>query len=200
MHNAQGHKKASEPGRGNIVSPTNPEHIAELKRPNPFYETLPAPEVWHRRMPPYFPFGETPYMEAVLSKQIDEDLKRGKLASASVVPPSESTDSSNAGLEGDAEGSRRKSSSQSWLAGLRSSATSAISSMLGSKPQPEKKTYPSAWDLPVATEEEVNMVGELMRTQQRVGSGSVRRRSSGTSRASSQTLMSGGLGALDGAH
>ena len=77
LQGMQGHVEASEPGRGSIVSPSNPEHIAALDRPNPFYETLPAPEVWHRRMPPYFPFGETPYMEAVMSEQIDNDLKRG---------------------------------------------------------------------------------------------------------------------------
>lgn len=75
----RGHVEDSEPGRGSIISPTNPENIAALNRPNPFYETLPAPEVWHRRMPPYFPFGETPYMEGVMSRQIDEDLKRGTL-------------------------------------------------------------------------------------------------------------------------
>ena len=79
LQGVQGHVEASELGRGSIVSPTNTEHIAALDRPNPFYETLPAAEVWHRRMPPYFPFGETPYMETVMSEQIDADLKRGEL-------------------------------------------------------------------------------------------------------------------------
>jgi hypothetical protein len=52
--------------------------IESLNKPNPFHETLPAPEIWHRRMPPYFPFGETPFMEREISRQIEEDLARGK--------------------------------------------------------------------------------------------------------------------------
>jgi hypothetical protein len=52
--------------------------IETIGKPNPFHETLPAPEVWHMRMPPYFPFGETPYMEREISRQIDEDLNRGE--------------------------------------------------------------------------------------------------------------------------
>jgi len=69
----------NEPGRGEIISPTNPQTIPSLSnKPNPFHETLPAPEIWHRRMPPYFPFGETPFMEREISRQIEEDLARGK--------------------------------------------------------------------------------------------------------------------------
>lgn len=66
--------------RGKIVSPTNPATITALNKPNPFHETLPAPEVWHRRMPPFFTFGETPYMQRVVSDQIQEDLDRSKKA------------------------------------------------------------------------------------------------------------------------
>jgi hypothetical protein len=68
----------SHSDRGIIISPTNPQMIESLGKPNPFHETLPAPETWHRRMPPNFPFGETPYMEREISRQIDEDLNRGK--------------------------------------------------------------------------------------------------------------------------
>lgn len=64
--------------RGEIVSPTNPVMISALNKCNPFHETLPAPEVWHRRMPPYFNFGETPYMQSLVSQQIQEDLDRSK--------------------------------------------------------------------------------------------------------------------------
>ena len=64
--------------RGDIVSPTNPPMIAALNKRNPFHETLPAPEVWHRRMAPYFTFGETPYMQRLASDQIQEDLDRSK--------------------------------------------------------------------------------------------------------------------------
>jgi hypothetical protein len=64
--------------RGKIVSPTNPAIIAELKQANRFHETLPAPEVWHRRMRPYFTFGETPYMQQLASDQIQEDLNKSE--------------------------------------------------------------------------------------------------------------------------
>lgn len=64
-------------GRGKIISPTNPPMVEELNKRNTFHETLPAPELWHRNMPPYFPFGETPFMEQEISRQIDEDLRRG---------------------------------------------------------------------------------------------------------------------------
>jgi hypothetical protein len=64
--------------RGKIVSPTNPAMITELKQANRFHETLPAPEVWHRRMPPYFTFGETPYMQQLASDQIQDDLNRSE--------------------------------------------------------------------------------------------------------------------------
>ncbi|CAK1354248.1 unnamed protein product [Cercospora beticola] len=74
--------------RGKIVSSTNPPLINIVidqdahgndivqERVNPFFETLPGPEVWHRNMPPYFSFGETKYMEQVISDQINRDLNR----------------------------------------------------------------------------------------------------------------------------
>ncbi|KAK3711717.1 hypothetical protein LTR37_009494 [Vermiconidia calcicola] len=71
--------QASGPHRGTVRSVTNPEFIPDTNnKKNPFFETMPAPEVWHRRMPPYLPFGETPFMEAELSKQINKDLSKGK--------------------------------------------------------------------------------------------------------------------------
>lgn len=50
----------SAEGRGTVVSHTNPERIRVMGtiKPNPFYETMPAPETWHRRMPAFFPFGK----------------------------------------------------------------------------------------------------------------------------------------------
>lgn len=67
----------SEPGRGAIHSVTNPEFIEGTNRKNPFFETMPGPEVWHRRMPPFFPFGETPFIEQEMSRQISADLAKG---------------------------------------------------------------------------------------------------------------------------
>jgi hypothetical protein len=39
---------------------------------------LPHPEVWHRKEAARFPYGETPHMEQVMSRQIVADLARGK--------------------------------------------------------------------------------------------------------------------------
>lgn len=76
--------------RGTITSSTNPPLINIVidqdthgndivqERVNPFFETLPGPEVWHRNMPPYFSFGETKYMEQVISDQINRDLNRSE--------------------------------------------------------------------------------------------------------------------------
>jgi hypothetical protein len=64
--------------RGEIISPTNPVTIPVLNASNRFFETLPAPEVWHRRMAPYFTFGETPAMQKLASDQIRDDLQRSK--------------------------------------------------------------------------------------------------------------------------
>jgi hypothetical protein len=36
-------------------------------------------------MPPYFPFGETPFMEREISRQIEEDLARGRSLASSFV-------------------------------------------------------------------------------------------------------------------
>lgn len=67
-------REPSAPKRGPVHSSTNPQTIPETTKKNPFFESMPAPEVWHRRMPPYFSFGETPYMERVISNQINADL------------------------------------------------------------------------------------------------------------------------------
>lgn len=62
-----------------VHSSTNPQFIPNdpKQRPNPFFETMPAAEIWHQRMPSFFPFGETPYLERVKSQQIEEDLAYG---------------------------------------------------------------------------------------------------------------------------
>jgi hypothetical protein len=46
--------------------------------PVPKLPELPHPEVWHRKEAARFPYGETPYMEQVMSRQITADLARGK--------------------------------------------------------------------------------------------------------------------------
>lgn len=68
--------------------------------------------------------------------------------------------------------------------------------MLGSKPQPEKKSYPSPWDLPMSKDEDVDHVARVTRTQEV----RARRWSSDGARRSDEAFMSGGLGDLDGAH
>lgn len=74
--------------RGNMISSTNPGIISIMvddhaqDRINPFFETLPGPEIWYRNMPPFFNFGETKFMEQQISDQINEDLARGKVISS----------------------------------------------------------------------------------------------------------------------
>ncbi|KAK8195902.1 hypothetical protein M8818_007053 [Zalaria obscura] len=53
------------------------EEEEEEVEEDPFYEPLPGKETWYRRMPTAFPFGETPFMEAWISRKMDADLKRG---------------------------------------------------------------------------------------------------------------------------
>ena len=50
----------SAAGHGTVRSKTNDYSIGgdPIQKINPFFEPLPAQEVWHRRMPPFFPFGE----------------------------------------------------------------------------------------------------------------------------------------------
>ncbi|KXS99245.1 hypothetical protein AC579_3920 [Pseudocercospora musae] len=87
LENGQGVWPKADQRRGDVVPPIQKDwvEVSDLKEPtkepqdreNPFFQTMPAEEIWHRRMPPYFPFGETPYMEKVMSDQINEDLARG---------------------------------------------------------------------------------------------------------------------------
>ncbi|EME87285.1 uncharacterized protein MYCFIDRAFT_169142 [Pseudocercospora fijiensis CIRAD86] len=88
LENGQTVWPQSDKGRGDVVPPIQKDwvEVNDLKEPhkgpqdreNPFFQTMPAAEIWHRRMPPYFPFGETPYMEKVMSDQINADLARSK--------------------------------------------------------------------------------------------------------------------------
>jgi hypothetical protein len=80
----------SAPDRGAVRSVTNPEYIPGMGKKNPFFETMPAPEVWHRRMPAFFPFGETPFMERVMSRQISKDLSKGEWNHKTYTRPNQS--------------------------------------------------------------------------------------------------------------
>ncbi|KAK6430911.1 hypothetical protein LTR95_012933 [Oleoguttula sp. CCFEE 5521] len=126
--------------RGKVESCTNLEFISDEKgKHNPFFETLPAPEVWHRRMPPYFPFGETPLMEAYVSKQIDEDLQRG-------VAHDEEVQNKNRSVVG-----------RVFNAGQKA-ATSVVSMVWK---RSEDRRYPPAWSLPEVNDEEIAVFARL---------------------------------------
>jgi hypothetical protein len=90
---------AMDPHRGPVISTTNPPFIPGTNKPNPFFEPMPAPEVWHRRMPAFFSFGETPYMGQVMSDQINEDLARSK--SCLLLPPFSNKQANNTVLDHD---------------------------------------------------------------------------------------------------
>lgn len=74
---------SAEEGRGKVVPLSNPEYIPDKNghpsdKKNPFFKKMPEPEIWHRNMPPFFPFGETPFMERVKSIEISTDLARSE--------------------------------------------------------------------------------------------------------------------------
>ncbi|KAK4547053.1 hypothetical protein LTR36_001274 [Oleoguttula mirabilis] len=169
--------EASAPDRGIVRSSTNPQYIPGTEKDNPFFETMPAPEVWHRRMPPYFPFGETPFMENALSKQINEDLARGK------------------------EDAVEK---KGIIGGLRDAAADLgrrISGVFSPSPERpvQRPAYKSAWELPTVPEEAVEKAMKRLERQltSQPSAGEKRKASasSSPSRKRQQTghLMSGGL-------
>jgi len=75
--------------RGTVHSVTNPELIPGTQTKGKYFAPMLADDrAWpccrrsliygqHRRMPPYFPFGETPFMRRVMSKEISDDLAKG---------------------------------------------------------------------------------------------------------------------------
>ncbi|KJX98020.1 hypothetical protein TI39_contig444g00007 [Zymoseptoria brevis] len=64
---------------GPVISVTNPRFLPGTNNPNPFFEQMPRPEVWHRQAPRvgFFGFGDTPFSQQMVSDQIDADLARG---------------------------------------------------------------------------------------------------------------------------
>ncbi|KAH0384016.1 hypothetical protein KCU92_g4828, partial [Aureobasidium melanogenum] len=69
-------KKVSPTAAGVPTTPAAaPANAAPPKLPE-----LPHPEVWHRKEAARFPYGETPHMEQVMSRQIVADLARGREA------------------------------------------------------------------------------------------------------------------------
>lgn len=131
------------PSRGTMISPTNPPTISTLtNKPNPFHETLPAPEIWHRRMPPYFPFGETRFMEREISLQIEADLARGAEETQQARQKSEPT-----------ELFKRASS---FVSGTVDAVRNTFS------PAKPRRKLPGAWELPGVREVEVERLVPLV--------------------------------------
>ncbi|SMR52557.1 unnamed protein product [Zymoseptoria tritici ST99CH_3D1] len=64
---------------GPVISVTNPRFLPGTNEPNPFFEQMPRPEVWHRQAPRagFLGFGDTPFSQQMMSDQIDADLARG---------------------------------------------------------------------------------------------------------------------------
>ncbi|EGP88063.1 uncharacterized protein MYCGRDRAFT_92720 [Zymoseptoria tritici IPO323] len=139
-------------GRGPVISVNNPPYLPGTDKPNPFFEYMPAPEVWHRRMPNFFSFGETPYMEQVMSDQINEDLARNHDEPRPSVPDATPV-------------------SAGFIDRFKSGVTTAASAVLGrsasasaapespAKEKSHKKApaalRPTMWALPYVSDEEV---------------------------------------------
>lgn len=193
----------SAPNRGPIHSVTNPEFIPDSKavKKNPFFETMPGPEVWHRRMHRFFPFGETPYMEREMSRQINEDLARGESQQlVAWARPWLTRTSGNEQAPSKAGGGIFDSvkSGLSWLSGGSKASTA----------DHNEQSYASPWALPRVPEAEVEEAAKDVQkimasnstslTQKRKASdGNASSRSKRARRQShgdEEFTMSGGLG------
>jgi len=70
-------EKAAAAAKAAEVAKASPKKAAAAAARSNLPE-LPHPEVWHRKEAARFPYGETPHMEQVMSRQITADLARGK--------------------------------------------------------------------------------------------------------------------------
>ena len=70
-------EKAAAAAKAAELDKANPKK-ATAAAPRPRLPELPHAEVWHRKEAARFPYGETPHMEQVMSRQITADLARGK--------------------------------------------------------------------------------------------------------------------------
>ncbi|THY63292.1 hypothetical protein D6C99_00593 [Aureobasidium pullulans] len=78
--NSQTPAARRSPGKPSASAPLDPEAGEETQNQDEGVPELPYPEVWHRKEAARFPYGETPYMEQVMSDQITADLARGHVA------------------------------------------------------------------------------------------------------------------------
>ncbi|KAI7154333.1 hypothetical protein KC349_g7728 [Hortaea werneckii] len=167
--------------RGPVHSSTNPQFIPNdpKQRPNPFFETMPGAEVWHQRMPAFFPFGETPYLERLKSQQIEEDL---------AYDHSKKTSDENSSPEKSAGGGILEQAGQA-LARIREvfspKRTEHQSEVLEEKPIPIP--YDPVFALPRVTEEAVEA---FMKGERREGG----RKSAGTAAVAGQKRRGGSAG------
>ncbi|KAI6837135.1 hypothetical protein KC340_g13182 [Hortaea werneckii] len=149
--------------RGPVHSSTNPQFIPNdpKQRSNPFFETMPGAEVWHQRMPSFFPFGETPYLERVKSQQIEEDLAYDH----SKKTPDEASSSSPEKSAGAGGGGILEQAGQA-LARIREvfspKRTEHESEVLEEEEKPIPIPYDPVFALPKVTEDAVEafMMGE----------------------------------------
>ncbi|KAK4574404.1 hypothetical protein LTR86_002166 [Recurvomyces mirabilis] len=151
-----------EYARGDILQFNNQKYIRNidgtgfLPKKNPFHELMPAPEVWHRRMPNVFPFGETPFMEREKSRQINEDLARShelEPVQAESAQPEARPDTLTRRVSsylGNIFGSRDPT--PSTLAPAAASATERRS-----RPLPAQPPYRSPWTLDPISDEDLRL-------------------------------------------
>jgi hypothetical protein len=146
-----------------ITSRINPKKIEVGNKTidNPFYETLPGEETWYSRMPHFPPFGETPFMEQQMSREINEDLARGNYTTP-IHAHYSLPNIHRAGHEKD-QSARRTSSTviSENLNKLKDAAGSFVTRMFSRTPTPapEPSAPPkirSVWDLPDVDEKEVD--------------------------------------------
>ncbi|KAK3675309.1 hypothetical protein LTR78_004819 [Recurvomyces mirabilis] len=200
-----------EYARGDILQFNNQKYIRNidgsgfLPKKNPFHELMPAPEVWHRRMPNVFPFGETPFMEREKSRQINEDLTRShelEPVQAESAQPEARPDTLT----------RRVSSYLGTIFGSRDPTPSAPTPAAPSaterrlRPLPAQPPYRSPWTLDPISDEDLRLELAKIRRERKQKDdrqlaeqlGTKRKSSdgSGSGRGSKREsyTMSGGLG------
>ncbi|KAK4508062.1 hypothetical protein PRZ48_001799 [Zasmidium cellare] len=157
----------SKKGHGSVRSPLNPEYLTQdgkSKKKNAFFETMPLAEEWHRNMPSFLSIGETPYMETVVSNQIEDDL--GRTHEEVQEKPPQKKPSLTGILD----------AASNWWNGNSSKAKEPVSPSKKDEVAREEHLIATMWDLP-------GLNGEAPLSNQKVSS-PARSRSQGSGRGS----------------
>lgn len=168
LDNPKNKKKPSKPGvmpslpgdkqytsfAASMREPGPAEKLLEFSR-DPWHEQLPSAEVWHRDMAPFFPFGDTPHMESVLSREIENGLIKGKCRRRVLASPMLTFAPSD---------KNQKPAPPGWI---KNSLNSVVELFTGKPKDWNKAPWVSPWNLPEVTDEEVEKAVKEWEAMQR---------------------------------